>query len=94
MSNVITATTKTVRKYVRNNLATSDVHVTGTWTDNNSTPGHRNVTFRVQSNEPQELVEAYKYVSMGLAFEGIRVGYNQIDDNAAYLRLNRVPFDG
>jgi len=94
MSNVITANTKTVREYVRNNLATHPVHVTGTWTDDNSTPGHRNVTFRVQSDEPQELVEAYKYVSMGLAFKGIRVGYNQIDDNAAYLRLNRVPFKG
>lgn len=90
----ITANTKSVRNYVRNILATNLVRVSDTWTDNNSKPGHRNVTFRVVYSNQSEMNEAYKYVSMGLALEGIRVKYSQAGNKAAYLRLNRVPFDG
>ena len=88
-----TANTKNARNYVRNMLATHLVRVTGSWTDDNSMPGHRNVTFRVVYTDQSEMNEAYKYVSLGLAFDGIRVKYSQAGNKAAYLRLNRVRFE-
>ncbi len=92
----IAATTKTARNYVRNTLATSDVRVIGSWTDNNSMPGHRNVTFRVEYDKQSDMNDAFKHIAMGLAFERIPVKYRAIGSrgNAAYLRLNRVPFEG
>ena len=96
----ITANTKSARNYVRNVLATSDVRVTGSWTDDNSMPGHRNVTFRVQYDKQSDMNDAFKHISLGLAFEGIRVKYRPIKHSdfdgagAAYLRLNRVRFEG
>ena len=90
----ITANTKSARNYVRNILATSDVRVCGTWTDNNSIPGHRNVTFRVAYDNRENMLEAYHHIALGLAFEGIRVKCKYTSDVTAYLRLNRVPFDG
>ena len=95
-----TANTKTVREYVRNMLATSDVRVCGTWTDNNSMPGHRNVTFRVAYDKQSDINDAFKHIAMGLAFEGIRVKYSPIkhsdfdEAGTAYLRLNRVRYEG
>ncbi len=90
----IRANTKSARNYVRNILATSDVRVNYSWTDNNSASGHRNVTFRVEYDKQSDMNDAFKHVAMGLAFEGIRVNYSQAGDKAAYLRLNRVPFEG
>lgn len=89
-----TANTKSVRNYVRNMLATSDVRVCGTWTDNNSMPGHRNVTFRLAYDNRENMVEAFHHIALGLAFEGIPVKCNYTSDCTAYLRLNRVRFEG
>ena len=96
----ITANTKSARNYVRNILATSDVRVTGSGTDDNSMPGHRNVTFRVAYDKQSDMNDAFKHISMGLAFEGIRVKYRTIRTpdfggaGSGYVRLNRVRFEG
>lgn len=96
----ITATTKSARDYVRNILATSDVRVSGSWTDNNSMPGHRNVTFRVEYDKQSDMNDAFKHIRLGLAFEGIPVKYRAISvpdfggAGTGYVRLNRVRFEG